>query len=196
MTSDRNPDITTLRGPVALSHLFIRRFTREGDRVVDATCGNGNDTLLLAELVGCGGRVWAFDIQAQAINQTSARLSEAGLNDRVEIVPGGHETMTAHVSGPVDLIVFNLGYLPGGRRDLITRPETTRPALIQSLGIIKPGGILLVTVYPGHDGAADEQQVLEAWAAGLDPRAYHSWRMGQTNVAPTAPYLMLVQRAA
>jgi hypothetical protein len=195
MTCDRNPDIPMLRGPVPLSHLFIRRFIREGDRVVDATCGNGNDTLLLAELVGSGGRVWAFDIQQQAISRTSARLSQAGLDDRVETVLAGHEAMAEHVAGAVSLVVFNLGYLPGGLRIVITRPETSLAGLMQSLEILKPGGILLVTVYPGHDGAAGEQQVVESWTAGLDQRFFHAWRMGQTNANPTAPYLLLVQKA-
>jgi len=194
MTSDGNPDIPILRGPVPLSHHFIRRFIREGDQVIDATCGNGNDTLLLAELVGSGGRVWAFDIQTQAIKQTFRRLSENGLDSRVEIVHSGHETMTSCVSGPASLIVFNLGYLPGGLRDLITRPETTAAALMQSLELLKPGGVLLVTLYPGHDGAGEEQLAVENWAAGIDQRLFHSWRMGQTNVPSTAPYLILVQK--
>jgi hypothetical protein len=187
-------DIPMLRGPVALSHLFIRRFARADDRVVDATCGNGNDTLLLAELVGSGGRVWAFDIQQQAIEKTSARLAEAGLGGRVETVHAGHEAMTSHLTGPVDLIVFNLGYLPGGQRDIITGPETTVAGLAQSLEIVKPGGILLVTVYPGHAGAAAEQRAVESWATGLAPGSFHVWRIGQANVPPQAPYLLLVQK--
>jgi len=195
MTSERNPDIPMLRGPVALSHLFIRRFTRAGDRVVDATCGNGNDTLLLAELVGPGGRVWAFDIQQQAIVRTSARLSEAGLDDRVETVMSGHEAMADHLAEPVSLIVFNLGYLPGGLRNVITRPETTLAGLTRSIEIIKPGGILVVTLYPGHDGADAEQRAVEDWVTGLDQRSFHAWRMGQSNNKPAAPYLLLVQKA-
>lgn len=195
MMSNRNPDIPTLRGPVPLSHLFIRRFIREGDSVVDATCGNGNDTLLLAELVGTSGKVWAFDIQQQAIEHTVARLSEAGLDNRLEAVHAGHETMTAHVTGAISLIIFNLGYLPGGLRTIITLPETTLAALMISLEIIKPGGILMVTMYPGHDGGTGEQQVVERWATGLDPRSFHAWRMGQANVSNSAPYLLLIQRA-
>lgn len=196
MTCHWNPDITLLRGPVALSHLFIRNFTRAGDLAVDATCGNGNDTLLLAELVGPGGRVWAFDIQQAATERTIARLSQAGLEGRVVTVHAGHESMTAHLTGPVNLVVFNLGYLPGGDRGLTTRPETTLSGLVQSLSILNPGGILLVTVYPGHDGALAEQLAVEEWAVGLDQRSFHSWRMGQVNAAAAAPYLLLVQRSA
>ncbi len=95
----------------------------------------------------------------------------------------------------MQVVLFNLGYLPGGDRGIITRPDTTGVALKRSLGLLAAGGVIVVTVYPGHDGGADEQSAVEKWAAGLDPRACHCWRMGQTNVTTGAPYLLLVQKA-
>lgn len=196
MISEDTADIPFLRGPVPLSHLFIRRYLREGDLAVDATCGNGHDTLLLAELVGNSGRVWAFDIQKQAIDQTAARLAEAGLAERVELLHKGHETMAEHVSGELGAVAFNLGYLPGGDQTIITRPETTLTAFGQALGLLRPSGILAVSVYPGHDGGASERRTVDGWAAGLAPQAFHVWRMGQLNVPSSAPYFVLVQKAA
>ncbi len=38
-------------------------FVRTGDVVVDATCGNGLDSLWLARAVGRSGKLYAFDIQ-------------------------------------------------------------------------------------------------------------------------------------
>lgn len=195
MNSPLHPDIPLLRGPVPLSHLLLRQFVRRGDTAVDATCGNGNDTLLLAELTGASGRVWAFDIQEEAVGQTAGRLAAAGLAGRVEIIRSGHECMAEHVGADVAAVVFNLGYLPGGDRTIITRPETTLSALEQALTILKPGGILAVTVYPGHGGGGHERRTVDAWATGRDPRKYHSWRMGQVNVPTTAPYFIMVQKA-
>ncbi|MBI2354506.1 MAG: methyltransferase domain-containing protein [Deltaproteobacteria bacterium] len=189
------PEIPLLRGPVPLSHLLLRQFVRPGDTAVDATCGNGNDTLLLAELVGASGRVWAFDIQEEAVGQTAARLAAAGHAGRVEIIRSGHEYLAEHVGGGVSAVVFNLGYLPGGDRTVITRSETTLAALEQALDILKPGGILAVTVYPGHDGGGHERRSVDAWATGRDPRKFHSWRLGQVNVPTTAPYLVMIQKA-
>lgn len=186
--------IPALRGPVPLSHLFLHTFVRDGHAVIDATCGNGHDTLLLAHLVGTRGHVWGFDIQHQAIVETGRRLAEAELAERVTLLPIGHEELATHVVKPVQVVLFNLGYRPGGDRSIITRPDTTAKALEQSLDLLAAGGIVLVTVYPGHSGGVDEQSTVESWAAELDPRSWHCWRMGQTNVSQAAPYLLLVQK--
>lgn len=188
--------IPLLRGPVPLSHLILRRFLHPGDRAVDATCGNGNDTLLLAELVGPQGRVWGFDIQEQAIQATRQRLDQAGLGDRVELILAGHEAMAGHAQAPLKAVVFNLGYLPGSDRSIITRPETTGEALEQALAMLAPGGVVAVTVYPGHGGGASERRVVDGWAYRLPPQSFHTWRMGQVNVMSDAPYFILVQRSA
>ena len=188
-------DLPLLRGPVPLSHLFIHRFVTHGDHVVDATCGNGHDTLLLAGLVGKIGRVWAFDIQKNAIEATAGRLAEAKNLDSVVLVHAGHETMAEHCSGPVKAVVFNLGYLPGGDRTVITRPELTLAGLEQSLEILELGGVVIITLYPGHAGGQQESTNLESRLAQLPPAGFHVWRMGQINVPATAPYLILVQKA-
>lgn len=194
MTDFSPSTIPVLRGPVPLSHLLLGSFLRDGNNAVDATCGNGHDTLLLARLVGVHGHVWGFDVQRQAVEETGRRLAEADLSSRVTLLPVGHEELAQHVAVPLQVVLFNLGYLPGGDRGIITRPDTTGIALEQSLGLLAAGGVVIVTVYPGHDGGSEEQHAVEKWAAGLDPRAYYSWRMGQTNVTPAAPYLLLVQK--
>ena len=196
MIESSPPSIPALRGPVPLSHLFLHSFLSAGHSAVDATCGNGYDTLLLARLVGSGGHVWGFDIQPQAIAETGRRLAEVGLADRVTLLPVGHEELERHITGPVRVVLFNLGYLPGGDRSVVTRPGTTSAALVQSLRLLEAGGILLVTVYPGHSGGTEERDTVESWAAGLDPRAFHCWRMAQNNTAPSAPYLLLIQSAS
>lgn len=194
MTKSRPHDTPLLRGPVPLAHLIMQRFIRPGDHVVDATCGNGHDTLLLAQLVGVQGRVWAFDIQAQALAATASRLAQAGDFPSVELIHAGHEWMAEHCSGPLQAIVFNLGYLPGGERSVITRPESTLAALEQSLELLAAGGVLLLTLYPGHAGGAEERAALEQRLAQLPPAAFHVWRMGQINVPATAPYMILIQK--
>jgi predicted methyltransferase len=183
-----------LRGPVPLSHLFIRQCVKQGDCVIDATCGNGHDTLLLANLVGQTGRVWAFDIQQQAVEATAARLTAAGGFDTVSLIHGSHERMAEQCHGPVTAIVFNLGYLPGGDRNVITRPETTLAGVEQSLELLAPGGIVAITVYPGHEGGDQERTALEERVSQLSPGSYHVWRMAQINVSAEAPYCVLIQK--
>ena len=104
-----NRSVPNLRGAVALSHFFLREKVSPGDRVVDATCGNGRDTLLLARLVGPGGKVWAFDVQKEALARTGELLSGEGLDGRVEFVHAGHERLSEYIQGPLQAAVFNLG---------------------------------------------------------------------------------------
>jgi hypothetical protein len=195
MPETKVTDIPLLRGPVPLSHLILGCFLRPGDFAVDATCGNGNDTLLLARLAGPDGRVWAFDIQADAIDRTTTALQEAGLLERVTLLNSGHETMRDHVVFQVSAVVFNLGYLPGGDRTVITRPESTLTGLTQAAGLLAPRGIIAITVYPGHTGGDIEQATVEEWASRLTPGSFHVWHMGQRNVTSNAPCLILIQKA-
>jgi ubiquinone/menaquinone biosynthesis C-methylase UbiE len=175
--------------------MLLSRFVRNGDKVVDATCGNGHDTLLLAGLAGGEGHVWGFDIQQQAISETGRRVADAGVDGRVTLVRAGHEELSRHIAEPLQAVCFNLGYLPGGDRKIVTRPETTVVALEQAVRLLVPGGLVVVTVYPGHDGGTVEQLAVDGWAAELAPRHFHSWRMGQLNVPADAPYGIVVQRA-
>ncbi len=196
MLYKQNTTITALRGPVPLSHFLLRPLIQPGDTVIDATCGKGNDTLLLAELVGANGQVWAFDIQTEAISQTIEKLTSTGNIGQTRVIHSGHETIYQHVQGPVKAIIFNLGYLPGGDREKITRPETSCTALKISADILMPGGVILITIYPGHCGGDNEKVAVEAWAGGLPAKEFHVWRMGQINVTSDAPYLLLIQKAA
>lgn len=189
-------DIPLLRGPVPLVHLLLRQFVRCGDLVVDATCGNGKDTLLLAELVGANGQVWAFDIQQAALERTAQRLADVDLLSRVTLSATCHERLADLVSAPVSAIVFNLGWLPGGDRSVVTRPDTTLPALHASLKLLLPGGLLLITCYPGHAGGDTETDAVLAWSRDLDAKDFHVWRMGQQNVREQAPFCLVIQKAA
>ena len=189
-------EIQALRGPVSLVHLLLSQFVQPGDNTADATCGNGKDTLLMAELAGETGHVWAFDIQNAAIQRTSMRLNEAGLDSRVTLITESHEKLSEHICLPLKAIVFNLGWLPGGDRSIITRPETTLPAIDASLELLVSGGILAVTCYPGHNGGDSETDAVLNWSTGLPANRFHVWRMGQLNVSDNAPFCLVIQKAA
>jgi len=162
--------------------------------VVDGTCGNGQDTLLLAELVGESGRVWAFDIQEEALQRTSERLAAAGCRERVELVRAGHERLAELVTGSLQAVVFNLGYLPAGNPEVRTSAQTTLSALQQSAELLAPGGILLIAVYTGHD-EGEEWAAVREWAAGLHPHEFNVWQARQLNRSEVAPFVVLVEKA-
>jgi SAM-dependent methyltransferase len=179
---------------VALSHHLLEQRVRPGDRVADATCGNGHDTLLLAQLVGPAGRVWGFDIQRRALDATLGLLTAHACQDRVELLEIGHERIADVVLEPLAAVIFNLGYLPGGDRQVVTRPETTRQALSSATDMLLPGGLLLAVVYTGHGGGAEEGEAVAEWAAGLPAESFCVWRCHQPNRHATAPWLLAVEK--
>jgi len=167
---------------------LLQRIVREGDTVVDATAGNGHDTALLARLVGKKGRVYAFDIQTEALMQTRERLKQQGLSAQVTLIHDGHENMAAYLQQPVGAIVFNLGYLPGGSHDLVTRPETTVAAMAAGLQQLRPGGVMLLVIYTGHPGGVAERDAVINYAAALDQKLFdvlHYQFINQKNMPPS-----------
>lgn len=153
-------------------HRFLRDYIREGDVCVDATAGNGGDTEFLCRMAGAGGRVYAFDIQEQALRSTAERLERAGLRGRAELICAGHEQMREYVKEPAAAAVFNLGYLPGGDHTLATRAETTLEAAGQALELLRPGGILSLCIYSGGDTGYEERDALLSWLKELDTRRW------------------------
>ncbi|MBJ6800513.1 tRNA (mnm(5)s(2)U34)-methyltransferase [Geomonas propionica] len=184
----------TLRGAVPLSHYFLRERVQPGDVVVDATCGNGLDTALLAELVGQEGTVWAFDVQPRAIAATRELLQQEGRLAQVRLVEAGHERLAEFVTPGVRAAAFNLGYLPGGDTTFITDPANTISALGQAAELLAPAGIITIALYTGHAGGPEEAAAVEGWAAALHPGRFNVWRHRQLNRPETAPYLVLVER--
>jgi ubiquinone/menaquinone biosynthesis C-methylase UbiE len=148
----------------------------------------------MAELVGSHGKVWSFDIENEALSRAKVRLTEAGYDLWVEFVEAGHESLAGYVSEPVRAVVFNLGYLPGSSKETVTRPETTLAALEQASRLLIPGGIILVVVYTGHSGGAEEANAVEEWAMGLPPNDFNVWCNRMLNRQKHAPYLLLIEK--
>jgi len=154
---------------LAQARSLVNSALTPGDTAVDATLGNGHDTLFLAECVGPTGRVVGFDIQQSALTETTRRLREAGLEERVELLLRGHEEMTAWFAESASLprpqaVMFNLGYQPGRDKSVITRPVTTVIALASALDLLGPGGVITVVLYPGHEGGRAETEAVLSWA--------------------------------
>ncbi len=159
-----------------IAHEEAARVLQPGDLAMDATVGNGHDTLMLAGAVNPGGRVHGFDIQPEALQNTRLELERANLDAIVSLHQAGHETMDQHL--PVEFrnrtaaIFFNLGYLPGGDKSIITKPGTTLTALrIAFEKYLGPGGILSILSYPGHPGGGEEMATIKEWLVELPESA-------------------------
>ncbi len=158
---------------LTLAHRFLRENIKEGSFCIDATAGRGGDTLLLAGLVGETGHVLAFDIQQEAVESTRARLGQAGLAHRAEVLQESHHRMK-HYAEPesVDGIVFNFGFLPGGDHGIFTTPATSIPALEQGMELLKVGGVISLCIYYGGDTGFEERDTLLEFLERIDPRRF------------------------
>jgi len=176
-----------------LAHDAIRTRLVPGAFVVDATAGNGHDTLFLAEAVGPGGRVLAFDIQAAAIRATRARLEAHGCAEQVDLVEGCHSALAGMLPAgrPIRAAMFNLGYLPGSDKRSITGFATTQPALEACLGGLDEQGIVSVMAYRGHPGGDAEAHAVAELLGALPGDRFSTER----HEAPgDGPVLWLTQR--
>ncbi|WP_426451176.1 class I SAM-dependent methyltransferase [Paenibacillus sp. S-38] len=185
---------------LSFAHKLVEERLRPGDTAVDATAGNGNDTLFLARLVGGTGTVHAFDVQPQALEQTALRLARELPEGRLQVQPHlrSHaemeQALPEEVHGQVAAIMFNLGYLPGDDHGTVTLPESTLQALQASSRMLRRGGIITVVLYTGHPGGREEADAVEAWAAGLSQQEYQVLQYRFVNQVHSPPYLIAVEK--
>ncbi len=158
------------------AYTYWKSLLKPDDIVIDATCGNGKDTLRLAELVP-DGHVYSLDIQ------------EVALENARKLIPFSNVTFLhqSHEEFPpvsVKLIVYNLGYLPGGNKKITTMTNTTLKSISKAMEISEA---LCITFYPGHpEGLLEQEAVLkldfQKWII-----TFHQWREN----SPTLLFLKL-----
>lgn len=152
---------------------FVREHVSPGDFCIDATMGNGHDTLLLSLLAGSSGQVLAFDIQQSALDATRKLLTAQGAPENTRLILDSHSRMASYAAWEtVSCIMFNFGYLPSGDHSLSTRSETSIPAVLAGLKLLKPGGLMSLCIYSGGDTGFREKEDLLALLKNLDFRKY------------------------
>lgn len=166
----------------------------DGAVAVDATMGNGHDTQWLCELAGENGRVYAFDVQPEAVERTRERLAEIGLLGRAELFCAGHERMAEFVHEQADAIVFNLGWLPGAEHGVTTQTSTTLMAVNAALELLKEDGLMTVCIYPGHEEGTRELHALMEWASALDEKRYDALLKTYLNQSNDPPRMLAIRK--
>ncbi len=183
-----------LRSARWLATDYVRRLLLPGDCAIDATMGNGHDTLMLAEAVGEAGQVIAFDVQRQAVEVTRGRLEAAGVMARVTLHHAGHERMAELATRPARAVMMNLGWLPGGDKAVTTQLATTLAAVRAALDLLLPGGLLTVCAYPGHAEGDRERAELTAFLRELDVHQFNVLHHRFLNHPNDPPELFVVQK--
>jgi tRNA G37 N-methylase Trm5 len=173
---------------------IIKNSVKPNDTVIDATAGNGNDTLLLAGLVGDEGMVYSFDIQKTAIDKTQELIDLNGLSERVTLINDGHENLLNYIDREINYGIFNLGYLPGGDKSIKTKPETTIKAINAMLSLLKKNGLMLIVVYHGKDSGEEEKKELDKYIKGINQKKYTILQMDYPNWKNKPPFLLIIEK--
>ena len=178
-----------MKRPLEMAHDFLAQVITPEDIVVDATMGNGYDTLFLAKLAK---QVYAFDIQEQALEKTSQRIQEAGLTN-VNLILQGHETVDEYVT-EVKAAIFNLGYLPSADKSIITQPQTTLEALEKLCQMLIKGGRIAIMIYYGHEGGDIERDAVLEFVSQLPQQEYTATIYRTLNQINNPPFLVMIEK--
>lgn len=180
---------------VEFSHLIINEYIKASQleyiRCLDATCGMGNDTIFMAELLKEKGHIDSYDIQDIAINATKEKLKELNISN-VTLYHKSHEFIDASL---YDLAIFNLGYLPTADKKVTTKKETTMIALEKLINEINnnPNLLIIVCLYPGHAEGKVESDFIDNYVYDLDSKTYLVTKYLNYN-RPTSPYIITISK--
>jgi len=191
----------------ALVAHVICGYIKKGDLVVDCTMGNGHDTLTLVSAVGItgtsssAGRVYAFDVQDAALEETKKLLSRHGINNPeksgIYLIKDSHEKLAHYLSKEEkkpSAIVFNLGFMPGKDKKILTKRKSTVNAVKQAIDLIADDGIVSVTTYSGHEEGAEENAALLYYLSTLSSKKYHVAYVNMINQKKAAPAVFFITR--
>jgi hypothetical protein len=184
---------------VEIAHQRVAEVLTPGGIAIDATLGNGYDSVFLAGCVGQTGQVYGFDIQQQALNNTRQRLQEAGLEECAHLFLACHSLLLDFLPvakrGQIQAIMFNLGYLPGADKTVITQEQTTVKALAAATELLAAPGVLTILAYPGHQGGEQELNAVNDFCTYLSQRSgFRVEIIYSTYQTPKAPLLIVVNK--
>ncbi len=179
-----------------LAHELIAEQLQVGDTAIDATVGNGHDSAFLLAQVGLSGHVYGFDIQAAAIAAARHKLTDA---DNVTLIQDSHAQLAQHIRPchihNIMACMFNLGYLPGGDKRVITQAASTLAALTAASELLVVGGLLTVLAYPGHPDGDQETLQVAQWCGQLAPERFSCRVFDSDADNPAAPRLWVLGKA-
>lgn len=179
--------------PLDLAHNFWKTLLKEGDLAIDATCGNGKDSLVLASILAPKrGSLICIDIQQAALDTTKHLLQK----QLPEFLPSITFYKTCHTNLPEckpKLIIFNLGYLPGSDKTITTTVTSTLEAVKISMNFLTYSGAISIVCYPGHNEGKKEETALLDFLSHLNTEDWsccHTLFLNRNH----SPSLLLVQK--
>ena len=187
-----------INNAVQFQHLIWDRSMKKAKVVVDATCGNGHDLLYLAKRAQKGCHLYGIDIQMKAIKSSKDLLQSNDIEPEVSLtfIHDSHDLAVAHQlkDKVIDLMIFNLGYLPGSNHEIITKPHHTIDAIKEGLNKLSKSGIITIVAYPGTPEGMDEMKSLISYLSDLEQKLYNVCHWQPLNQVNNPPELFILQK--
>lgn len=169
-----------------LSHHIIKNFIDNKVVALDGTLGNGGDCDFLSDNFH---KVYAFDIQEAAINQYKIKNRK-----NVTLILDSHENVNSYINEGIDAAIYNLGFLPGGDKNITTKVDSTLKSIEAALKLLNSGGILIIAVYIGHEEGAREGDALLKYTRELPKNIYGVMLHKVLNRSELSPYMIVIEK--
>ncbi|MDP6512843.1 MAG: class I SAM-dependent methyltransferase [SAR202 cluster bacterium] len=153
---------------------IIETYLKSGDRVLDAGCGPGRFSIVMAEL---GARVTALDISPGQLELAREKISEAGLLSQMDgFVHSDIVDLSQIQDASYDMVICY-----GGALSYVS--EHRHQAASELVRVTRPGGIILVSVMSRY-GAVANLVRRPSMTELLNPEEQHVWRVTETGELP------------
>lgn len=173
---------------VEMAHDYLKEVLKKESISVDFTCGQGFDTLFLAQN---SQQVFAYDIQKEAIDQTKKILEENHCNN-VVLLHKSHEYINEDVLS-FDAGIFNCGYLPHGEPTITTNGATIIQTLQKALALLTSKGRIVLVLYPGFVSGKEESEQVENYCIQLPSKQYDVGKIEMLN-RKNCPYIIVIDK--
>ncbi|CUH94288.1 hypothetical protein P22_0354 [Propionispora sp. 2/2-37] len=181
---------------VKVAQKLLKDKVKQASLVLDATMGNGSDTLFLAEQTPPEALVYAFDIQKTAIEKTREQIVQNNWAHKVHLILDSHANMNKYLpdNQKLDVVMFNLGYLPGGSHSLVTKAESTVMAIKKAVARLAVGGRISIVAYTRHNGGQEETLAVEQFVSSLPQNIFTVACWQTINHVNYPPKLYIIEK--
>ena len=180
---------------LSIAKNIIKDNVNENSTIIDATAGNGNDTLFFKNIIKDTGKIYCFDIQKKAIENTKTKLLDNGFGlENVILINDSHDTVDKYIDEEIDFVIYNLGYLPGGNHSIITTSETTIKSIEKCIRYLKKFGKIIIVGYIGHMGGKLEIESIHKYLSNLDQKLFNIFKIEFINQVNFPPLLYCLEK--
>ena len=172
---------------------FINKFKDKRILAADMTVGNGNDICNICNIVRKDSKIYGFDILEEAINISTEKLKTYDYMD-INLILDSHENIDKYIDNGLDLIIYNLGYLPSGNKDITTDYKTVISSLNKAFEILNKNGLIIITFYPGHESGKLESIEIENYLKAKNQKKYRIMKLDFINQVNNPPYVIVIER--